>query len=106
MDLLSRIQNRLTPMDPIPTGMEPAGTVLAGVRAVIFDVYGTLFTSGSGDIGVAAATDSGLALPCLTGRNGAGRRRPKRRERPEPAASSPPRMSMQQRFNCKPSCGR
>lgn len=62
MDLLSRIQNRLTPMDPIPTGMASAGTVLTDVRAVIFDVYGTLFASGSGDIGVAAANDSDRAL--------------------------------------------
>jgi putative hydrolase of the HAD superfamily len=47
---------------------------LPGIRAVAFDIYGTLFISGSGDIGIASATgreeamrrvvtDAGLADP-------------------------------------------
>jgi putative hydrolase of the HAD superfamily len=62
MDLVSRIRNRLAPRSPIPTGKTPVLTPLPGIRAVIFDVYGTLFTSSSGDIGAAAATDNRAAL--------------------------------------------
>lgn len=39
-------------MEPLPTGMVPAGRVRGIIQAVLFDVYGTLFISGSGDIGV------------------------------------------------------
>lgn len=62
MDLVSRTRQLLDPMDPIPTGVPPALDPLPGIQAVIFDVYGTLFTSGSGDIGVAAATHQDHAL--------------------------------------------
>ncbi len=50
------------PLAPLPTGMEPRLDKLAGVKAVLFDVYGTLFVSGSGDVGTAAATDTAEAL--------------------------------------------
>ena len=38
-----------------PTGVSPALKVFQGIKAVIFDIYGTLFISGSGDIGLNAA---------------------------------------------------
>ncbi|QDT12866.1 HAD family hydrolase [Planctomycetes bacterium K23_9] len=41
------------PLLPIATEIEPRLTQLPGVRAVIFDVYGTLVVSGSGDVGSA-----------------------------------------------------
>lgn len=41
------------PLKPIPTGLRPAGGLKPPVRAVVFDIYGTLFVSGSGDIGSA-----------------------------------------------------
>lgn len=47
---------------PLPTGVEPKLNKLPGVKAVLFDVYGTLFVSGSGDVGTAAATDTAEAL--------------------------------------------
>lgn len=47
---------------PEPTGVEPKLCRLDGVRAVVFDVYGTLFVSGSGDIGVARERSSAAAL--------------------------------------------
>ena len=39
-------------LDPIPTDVEPVLAKLESVRAVLFDLYGTLFVSGSGDVGV------------------------------------------------------
>ena len=42
----------LTPMLPLPTSMTPGGRPRQRIQCVLFDVYGTLFISGSGDIGV------------------------------------------------------
>ncbi|MBI9087405.1 MAG: HAD family hydrolase [Desulfobacterales bacterium] len=39
-----------TPLFPIPTGRSPSGHLKTPVHCVLFDVYGTLFISGSGDI--------------------------------------------------------
>jgi putative hydrolase of the HAD superfamily len=41
------------PMDPINTGIDPAVNTKIQIQAVLFDVYGTLFVSGSGDVGSA-----------------------------------------------------
>jgi putative hydrolase of the HAD superfamily len=41
-------------MEPIPTGQMPRGRIDTRLHALICDIYGTLFISGSGDIGVAA----------------------------------------------------
>jgi len=40
-------------MDPIPTGLLPQGVLSHKAEAVLFDIYGTLFISGSGDISIA-----------------------------------------------------
>ena len=56
------IRSLCPPMAPLPAGMEARLDPLPGVRAVLFDVYGTLFVSGSGDVGTAAATDSAEAM--------------------------------------------
>lgn len=50
------------PLAPLPTDMEAHLGKLEGIKAVLFDVYGTLFVSGSGDVGTAAATDTAEAL--------------------------------------------
>lgn len=47
---------------PIPTNNEAQLNKLEGVKAVLFDVYGTLIISGSGDVGTAAAIDTSEAL--------------------------------------------
>lgn len=47
------VNRYLCPLSPIPTGMRPAGAPTAPLRAILFDIYGTLFISGSGDIGTA-----------------------------------------------------
>jgi putative hydrolase of the HAD superfamily len=49
--LIRRLSTRL---EAHPTGLEPRLPELSGIRAVAFDIYGTLFISGSGDIGTAA----------------------------------------------------
>ena len=60
----SRIFRHLfKPLDPIPTDVEPVLAKLESLRAVLFDLYGTLFVSGSGDVGVLreAACEKALA---------------------------------------------
>lgn len=42
------------PMDPISTGVTPKLVALANIRSVVFDVYGTMLISGSGDVGTSA----------------------------------------------------
>ena len=60
------------PLEPLPTGTEPVLRRLDGVRAVLFDVYGTLFVSGCGDVGTEAvsgraeAAEASLAAVELT----------------------------------------
>ncbi len=50
------------PLAPLPTDAEPQLNRLDGVKAVLFDVYGTLIISGSGDVGTATAVDTAEAL--------------------------------------------
>jgi putative hydrolase of the HAD superfamily len=46
------IADYISPMLPQPTSMTPGGRPRERIRCVLFDIYGTLFISGSGDIGV------------------------------------------------------
>ena len=45
------IEDYILALSPLSTGMKPSGRLQKRVHAVLFDVYGTLFFSGSGDIG-------------------------------------------------------
>ena len=56
-------RNHFKPLEPIATDVVPVLTKLESVRAVLFDIYGTLLVSGSGDVGVlrAAACQQALA---------------------------------------------
>jgi len=47
------IQKYIRPLEPIPTVLTPAGDLTHDIRCVLFDIYGTLFISGSGDISLA-----------------------------------------------------
>ena len=47
------IEKHIKPLFPIPTEINPSGQPSHPVQCVLFDVYGTLFISDSGDIGVA-----------------------------------------------------
>ncbi len=56
------ILNLLRPMEPLPTETAARLTPLPSIRAVLFDIYGTLLISGSGDVGSAQAQDNTEAL--------------------------------------------
>lgn len=49
------------PLEPIATNLEPKGAPRAPISAVLFDVYGTLFISASGDIGQTGNGDQLMA---------------------------------------------
>ena len=66
--LISRIRELSRPLEPIPTDAAPRPAALVGVRAVLFDVYGTLFISASGDVGTSSpAGNGGSAAEALAG---------------------------------------
>lgn len=44
------IQKYLHPLAPLKTSLTPAGKLREEIKCVLFDIYGTLFISGSGDI--------------------------------------------------------
>jgi hypothetical protein len=48
------IADYLAPMSPLPTSLQPGGSLSGKIQCVLFDIYGTLFISGSGDIRAAA----------------------------------------------------
>jgi len=52
IEWVRRLAARSAPMAPRPVGIEPRTPALRGIRAVLFDVYGTLLISGAGDIGL------------------------------------------------------
>lgn len=45
------VRRRVHPLVPRPTGETPRLPALPGIRAFVFDVYGTLLISASGDVG-------------------------------------------------------
>lgn len=55
-ELLKLIRDHSQPLEPLPAGLPASLTPQPGIRAVLFDVYGTLLISASGDIG---SDDSG-----------------------------------------------
>lgn len=52
---LRRIRELSRPLAPLPTGVQPLLRPTPAVRAVLFDVYGTLIISAAGEIGAAAS---------------------------------------------------
>ncbi|MBU4259621.1 MAG: HAD family hydrolase [Proteobacteria bacterium] len=47
------ISNYITPLNPAPTSLKKSGKLDGTIKCILFDIYGTLFISGSGDIGIA-----------------------------------------------------
>ncbi|TWT31297.1 Phosphoglycolate phosphatase [Posidoniimonas corsicana] len=75
--IAARILELSSPLAPQPTGVEPVLPQIDGLRAVVFDVYGTLLVSGSGDISLTsgaahsdAATDALVACGLPPGADG------------------------------------
>lgn len=60
--LIKRIQELSVPMKPQPTQIAEKLPKLQGIRALLFDLYGTLFISGTGDISLARAMSNSHAL--------------------------------------------
>ena len=56
LSLKRSLQKLLRPsaeLSPLPTGVKASGEPLDGIKGVVFDIYGTLLISGSGDVGTA-----------------------------------------------------
>ncbi|MFW5893718.1 MAG: HAD family hydrolase [Verrucomicrobiota bacterium] len=61
-ELITRIAALSQPLAPLPTGRMPQPLAHGiRIRAILFDIYGTLFVSASGDIGSDAAQNSARA---------------------------------------------
>ena len=50
-DLTEVVKRLSSPLDAQPTGLAPRLKPLPGIRAVLFDIYGTMLISGSGEVG-------------------------------------------------------
>lgn len=48
-----QLLHNIKPLSPLPTGLSPTGKLQEKIQCILFDVYGTLFISGSGDISIA-----------------------------------------------------
>ncbi|MCC5805607.1 MAG: HAD family hydrolase [Opitutales bacterium] len=57
LSLPDRILARSRPLEPVPPGAAPDIRPLPGIRAALFDIYGTLVISASGDISLAEKQD-------------------------------------------------
>jgi len=47
------VSKYLKPLAPVPTPLHPRGKLREKVKSVLFDIYGTLFISGTGDVSTA-----------------------------------------------------
>jgi putative hydrolase of the HAD superfamily len=47
------VQKYIQRLVPLPTSLKPEGVLKEEIKCVLFDIYGTLFVSGSGDISLA-----------------------------------------------------
>jgi putative hydrolase of the HAD superfamily len=56
------IRRHSRPLAPLPTGQTPVLRARGPLDAVLFDVYGTLLVSASGDVGVSATGDRSEAI--------------------------------------------
>ena len=65
--LLQILESQSSCLDPEPTGLTQRLPLLEGIRALIFDIYGTLFVSGSGDISLAQEVDRDSVLLSVLG---------------------------------------
>ena len=61
-DLRGIIRQHAKPLQPLATGRESVLRRLPGIKAVLFDVYGTLFISATGDVGTLASNSPEDAL--------------------------------------------
>ena len=55
-----RIAEHIRPLAPLSTGLEPSKNGINGICCVLFDIYGTLLISASGDISLSAKPDKNI----------------------------------------------
>ncbi len=60
------VTDMLKPLLPIPTAVSPQGRLPNHPKAILFDIYGTLLISGTGDISLAEIPDRSGTPPGLT----------------------------------------
>jgi putative hydrolase of the HAD superfamily len=48
----NQVKKYIRPLLPIPTSVRKSGKIAEKIECILFDIYGTLFVSGSGDIGL------------------------------------------------------
>lgn len=74
----SPVLERRSVLEPLETGMTPKLKSIDGIKAVIFDIYGTLVISGTGDVGSADDSEQddaiAAAMEALGISTGSGRR--------------------------------
>ncbi|MDM8516426.1 HAD family hydrolase [Desulfobacterales bacterium HSG16] len=58
--ILSHIRSHIQPLEPVFTGQKASGVLKHDIFAVLFDIYGTLLISASGDIDSASYDDCNL----------------------------------------------
>ena len=75
------IRQSLQPLKPIPADLKAAGRLPCRPEAVLFDVYGTLLVSGSGDISLAASQGDSKGISGILARCGIPVSRPDETER-------------------------
>lgn len=46
------VSSYISPLAPVPTSLIPGGSIKNKIRCCLFDIYGTLFISGAGDISI------------------------------------------------------
>ena len=68
--LKARIRDLSSELEPRSTDAKPLTDPLPGLRAVLFDIYGTLIISASGDIGLAVERDASSAFAAALGAAG------------------------------------
>ena len=70
-DLLQLFRDRTQPLIPNPTGIKPyLPETSTPIKAVLFDVYGTLISSGVGDISLDQSADQSDLIQKLVGQAG------------------------------------
>ncbi|NKC16719.1 MAG: HAD family hydrolase [Gammaproteobacteria bacterium] len=69
-DLLAIMDDQSSVLAPSPTALAAKTPTLKGIRAVVFDIYGTLFVSGAGDMSLAQQEDREAAMLDVFAREG------------------------------------
>ena len=59
-DYIRKLLNSQEPLQPLTTGVKPRFKKEEGIKAVLFDIYGTLLISSSGDIDLTEMSDKNL----------------------------------------------